>query len=155
MDTAESDFNRGYNKNVNILDNKPCKNLLKIYDFVLISVLAIKLQHWANIDNPQNPIKKLDRDALKTSEADNTDDILSHPIVISNKPLINALQSSFVTPNIDKGIHSIEEIKDIILNNEKISKTTENTITNPPIDSNVLIPLNKAIPNKTKKPLSS
>ena len=49
--------------------------------------------------------------------------------------------------------NSIEEIKDIILNNEKISKTTENTITNPPIDSNVLTPLNIAFPNKTKKPL--
>ena len=63
--------------------------------------------------------------------------------------------SYFVTPNIDKGIHSIEEIKDIILNNEKISKTTENTITNPPMDSKVFIPLNTAFPKITKKPRSS
>ena len=36
-----------------------------------------------------------------------TADILSHPIVISNNPLINALQSSFVTPNNDNGIYIV------------------------------------------------
>ena len=36
---------QGYNKKVNMLAKEPCKNLLKIYIFVLISVLAIKLQH--------------------------------------------------------------------------------------------------------------
>ena len=50
---------------------------------------------------------------------------------------------------------SIDEIKEIILKSENISKTTENTITNPPIESNVLTPLNTALPNKTKNPLSS
>ena len=78
-----------------MLAKEPCKNLLKIYIFVLISVLAIKLQHWASIDNPLKPIKKLEREALKTSGVDNTEDILSHPIVISNNPLMNAWQSSF------------------------------------------------------------
>ena len=82
-----------------MLAKEPCKNLLKIYIFVLISVLAIKLQHWASIDNPLKPIKKLEREALKTSGVDNTEDILSHPIVISNNPLMNAWQSSLVTPN--------------------------------------------------------
>ena len=43
--TNKSDFNIGYNKKVNMLAKEPCKNLLKIYIFVLISVLAIKLQH--------------------------------------------------------------------------------------------------------------
>ena len=49
----------------------------------------------------------------------------------------------------------LDEIKEIILKSENISKTTENTITNPPIESNVLTPLNTALPNKTKNPLSS
>ena len=47
--------------------------------------------------------------AFKTSGAEATVDILSHPIVISNKPLMNALQSSFVTPNSDNGICIIDE----------------------------------------------
>ena len=50
---------------------------------------------------------------------------------------------------------NIDEIKEITLKIENISKTTENTITNPPIESRVLTPLNTAFPNKTKNPLSS
>ena len=106
------------------------------------------------MDIPLNPIKKLQREAFNTSD-DGTEEILSQPIVISNNPLMNALQSSFVTPNSDKGICRIDDITDITLNSEKISKTTENTITNPPIDNSVLTPLNTEFPKSTKKPRSS
>ena len=83
-------MNSGYNKNVNILAKVPCKNLLNIYRKIFISVLAKKSQHWAKIDKPLNPIKKLANVALRTSGVEITLAILLQPIVISNKPLINA-----------------------------------------------------------------
>ena len=65
---------------------------------VLISVLAIKLQHWANMDKPLKPIIKLHRLALITSETPVIFVILLQPIVISNNPLIKAEQISLESP---------------------------------------------------------
>ena len=65
---------------------------------VLISVLAIKLQHWANMDKPLKPIIKLHILALITSETPVIFVILLQPIVISNNPLIKAEQISLESP---------------------------------------------------------
>ena len=61
-----------------------------MYKPTFISVLAKKLQHWANIDKPLKPIKKLAKVALRTSGVDIIAAILLQPIVISNKPLMKA-----------------------------------------------------------------
>ena len=75
---------------MNIDANNPCKNLLNMYKLVLISVLAKKLQHCANIDSPLNPIKKLEKVTFIIIEEEATLEVLLQPIVISNNPLIKA-----------------------------------------------------------------
>ena len=74
---------------------------------VLISVFAIKLQHWARIDKPLKPIMKLHKLALTASERQETLVMLLQPIVISNKPLIKAEQISFVSPKEENKKHNM------------------------------------------------
>lgn len=102
------------------------------------------------MDNPLNPIKKLAKDALKISGELVILDTLLHPIVISNRPLTNAWQSSLLTPKNERGKYITDAINEITLKRDSILNTTEKTITNPPTVSNVFTPLNTAFPNKTK-----
>ena len=46
-----------------------------------MSVFDRNVQHWARMDNPLNPIKKLAKDALKISGELVILDTLLHPIV--------------------------------------------------------------------------
>ena len=82
----------------------------------------MKLEHWANIDKPLNPIKKLAKVAFINCDTELTLAILLHPIVISNKPLIKASQNSLGILNIDKGICKIVASSEIILNKDKTLK---------------------------------
>lgn len=115
-----------------------------------MSVFDRNVQHWARMDNPLNPIKKLAKDALKISGELVILDTLLHPIVISNRPLTNAWQSSLLTPKNERGKYITDAINEITLKRDSILNTTEKTITNPPTVSNVFTPLNTAFPNKQK-----
>lgn len=119
---------------------------------VLMSVLAIKLQHWANIDKPLKPIMKLHKLALIASGMYVILAMLLQPMVISNNPLIKAEQTSFVMPKNDNKKQTTEDIPSITLNKVSILNTTEKIITKPPTANKVFTPLITAFPNEIKKP---
>ena len=140
------------NTYVKIPAKSPCKNLANMYKLTFISVLAMKLEHWAKIDKPLKATKKLQSGTKRVKDILLIWLKLLHPIVISNNPLRKAETISGVILNGDNIIQTKYAIKSITLKNFRTSKNTENIITNPPIASNVFTPSTTALPNNTKNP---